>query len=59
MEYFFSLALQPNSGIIIIIIDFLLFGVCSYNKHCPSARCAYAANVVDKDLDIFAVSRSS
>jgi hypothetical protein len=54
MEYFFSLALQPNSGII-IIIDFLLFGVCSSNKHCPSAGCACAANAVGKDLDVFAL----
>jgi hypothetical protein len=23
-------------------------------KHCPSSRCALAANVVGKDLDIFA-----
>jgi hypothetical protein len=29
---------------VIIIIDFSLFGVCPSNKHCPSARCAYAAN---------------
>jgi hypothetical protein len=33
--------------------DFSLFGVCPCNKHCPSARCAYAANAVSKDLDIF------
>jgi hypothetical protein len=25
-------------------------------KHCPSARCTYAAYVVGKDLDIFAVA---
>jgi hypothetical protein len=35
--------------------DFSRFGVCPSNKHCLSARCAYAANVVGKDLDIFAV----
>jgi hypothetical protein len=29
------------------------------NKHCPSARCAYAANVVGKDLDIFAIGAVS
>jgi hypothetical protein len=32
-----------------------VFGVCPSNKHCPPARCAYAANMVDKDLDIFAI----
>jgi hypothetical protein len=32
--------------------DFSLFGVRPSNIHCPSARCACAANVVDKDLDI-------
>jgi hypothetical protein len=26
--------------------------VCPSNKHCPSARCAYAASAVGKDLDI-------
>jgi preprotein translocase subunit SecG len=41
--------------IIIIIRDFQMFGACHSNKHCPSARCAYAANVVGKDLDVFAV----
>jgi hypothetical protein len=35
--------------------DFSLFGVCTSNKHCPSAQCAYAVNVMGKDLDIFAV----
>jgi hypothetical protein len=45
--------------IIIIIKDFSLFGVCPSNKHCPSARCAYAANAVGKDLDIFAVGAVS
>jgi hypothetical protein len=32
---------------------FSLFGVC------PSARCAYAANAVGKDLDIFAIGAVS
>jgi hypothetical protein len=36
------------------IREFSLFGVCPSNKHCPSARCACAANAVGKDLDIFA-----
>jgi hypothetical protein len=31
--------------------DFLRFSVCPSNKHCLSARCAYAANVMSKDLD--------
>jgi hypothetical protein len=35
--------------------DFSLFGVCPSNKHCPSARCAYAANAVGKELDILAI----
>jgi hypothetical protein len=35
--------------------DFSTISVCPSNKHCPSARCAYAANVVGEDLDIFAV----
>jgi hypothetical protein len=35
--------------------DFQLFGFCSSNKNCPSARCTYAANAAGKDLDIFAL----
>jgi hypothetical protein len=35
--------------------DCPLFGDCPSNKHCLLARCAYAANVVGKDLDIFAI----
>jgi hypothetical protein len=45
--------------VIIIIRDFWSFSVCPSNKHCPSARCAYAANVVRKDLDIFRVGAVS
>jgi hypothetical protein len=30
-----------------------------YYYYCPSARCAYAANAVGKDLDIFAVGAIS
>jgi hypothetical protein len=30
-----------------------LFSVCSSCKNCPSARCASAANIVCKDVDIF------
>jgi hypothetical protein len=36
-----------------------LFGVCPSNKHCPSARRAYAANVVGKQLGIFAIGAVS
>jgi hypothetical protein len=39
--------------------DFSLFGVCPSNKHCPSARCAYADKAVGKDLDIFAIGAVS
>jgi hypothetical protein len=35
--------------------DFLTFSVCPSNKHRPSARCVYTANVVGKDLDIFSI----
>jgi hypothetical protein len=38
----------------------LLFCACPSDKHCPSARCAYVANVaVGKDLDIFALGTVS
>jgi hypothetical protein len=37
------------------IRDFTMFSVCPSNNSCPSARCAYAANAVEKYLDIFAV----
>jgi hypothetical protein len=30
-----------------------MFSVCSVGKNCPSARCASAANVVCKDVDVF------
>jgi hypothetical protein len=33
--------------------DFAMFNVCSSSKNCPSARCALAANVVCKDVDVF------
>jgi hypothetical protein len=39
--------------------DLSAFGVCPSNKHCPCARCAYAANVVGKDVDIFAIGAVS
>jgi hypothetical protein len=35
--------------------DFSAFSVCLSNKHCPSSRCANAANAVGKSLDIFTV----
>jgi hypothetical protein len=38
---------------------FSLFCTCPSNKHCPSDRCAYAANVVGKDIDIFALGAVS
>jgi hypothetical protein len=34
---------------------FSIFRVCPSNKHCISARCAYAATVVGKGLDISAI----
>jgi hypothetical protein len=37
------------------IRDFALFSVCSSCKYCPSARCASAANIVRRDVDIFEV----
>jgi hypothetical protein len=43
---------------ILMITIFQLFGLCPSNKHCP-ARCAYAANAVGKDLDIFALGAVS
>jgi hypothetical protein len=49
-----SLRVPPSN-----LRDFQLFGVCPSNKHCPSARCAYAANAVGKDLDIFALGAAS
>jgi hypothetical protein len=34
--------------------DFPLFSVCAITKkYCPSARCASAANVVCRDVDVF------
>ncbi|PNF35360.1 hypothetical protein B7P43_G02582 [Cryptotermes secundus] len=35
------------------IRDFPMFNVCSVRKNCPSARCAYAVNVVCRDVDVF------
>jgi hypothetical protein len=35
------------------IRDFALFNVSSSCKNCPSARCASAANVVCRDVDVF------
>jgi hypothetical protein len=37
----------------------LSFSICPSNKHCPSARCTYAANVVGKYPDIFPVGAVS
>jgi hypothetical protein len=41
------------------IKDFLVSGICPSNKHYPSAPCACAANVVPKDIDIFAIRAAS
>jgi hypothetical protein len=39
---------------------FSLFCACPSNKHCPSARCVYGANVaVGKNHDIFALGAVS
>jgi hypothetical protein len=35
------------------IRDFTLFSVCSSSRYCPSARCASAANVICRDIDVF------
>jgi hypothetical protein len=35
------------------IKDFALFSVCFSCKNCPSARCASAANVVCRHVDVF------
>jgi hypothetical protein len=39
------------------IRDFALFNVCSSSKTCPSARCASAADVVCKDVDVFGAGK--
>jgi hypothetical protein len=50
-----SLRVPPSN-----LREFLLFCACPSNKHCPSARCASAANVaVDKELDIIALGADS
>jgi hypothetical protein len=49
-----SLLIPPSN-----LRGFSLFCACPSNKHCPSARCAYAANVVGKNLDIFALGAVS
>jgi hypothetical protein len=50
-----SLRVPPSN-----LRGFSLFWACPSNKHCPSARCAYAANVaVGKDLDILALGAAS
>jgi hypothetical protein len=35
------------------IRDFTLFSVCSSSRYCPSPRCASAADVVCRDIDVF------
>jgi hypothetical protein len=49
-----SLRVPPSN-----LRGFSLFCACPSNKYCPSARCAYAASVVGKDLDIFALGAVS
>jgi hypothetical protein len=44
--------------VVIIIIITIIIIIIIIN-HCPSARCAYAANAVVKDLDIFAIGAVS
>jgi hypothetical protein len=43
-----SLHASPSS-----LRELSLFGACPSNELCPSALCAYAANVVGKCLDTF------
>jgi hypothetical protein len=58
-----STSLQKNVSFRVLpsnLQEFSLLCACPSNKHCPSARCAYAANVtVGKDLDIFALGAGS
>jgi hypothetical protein len=49
-----SLRIPPSN-----LREFSVICSCPSNKHCPSARCAYAANVVRRDLDIFALGSVS
>jgi hypothetical protein len=60
LDAFFFVVVQVNRGLKPCtprnLGEFSLFFAYPSYKHCPSARCAYAANVaVGKDLDIFAV----
>jgi hypothetical protein len=45
----------PRAALLLLLLLLLLFS----NKHCPSARCAYAANAVGEDLDIFGIGAVS
>jgi hypothetical protein len=50
-----SLRVPPSN-----LRELSMFCACPTNKHCPSAQCAYAANVaVGKDLNIFALGTVS
>jgi hypothetical protein len=64
MHYFlFKFTLVLNSVFLfwkLLLFEFLLgssetafFSVCSSSKNCPSARCASAANVVCRNVDVF------
>jgi hypothetical protein len=39
--------------------DFSTFSLRPSKEQCPSAQCAYASNVVGKDIDVFAVGAVS
>jgi hypothetical protein len=49
-----SLRVPPSN-----LREFSLFCACPSNKHCPSARCDYAANVVGKGLHMLALGAVS
>jgi hypothetical protein len=55
-------ALNPallSSRMLAFMFMLARFGACPSHEHCPSARYAYAANVVSTDLDIFAIGTVS
>jgi hypothetical protein len=57
--------LQANRILLLVVVlvlvlvpvrnirDFPMFSVSSASKNCPSAKCASAANVVCRDVDVF------
>jgi hypothetical protein len=63
MNYYYYLGLKSCSSLLdnaslrvstCHVRNFSTFSVRPSKKHCPSSRCALAANVVGKDFDIFA-----